>query len=286
MKVITTIKEMQTEITRQKEQGQTVGFTPTMGFLHEGHLSLLNRARRENDTVVLSIFVNPLQFGPKEDFSTYPRDFERDRALAESEKVDFIFYPSVEEMYPNEPSVKVTVQDRTDVLCGKSRPGHFDGVATVITKLFNIIMPTRAYFGKKDAQQVAVLEGLISDFNFPVELIAVDIVREEDGLAKSSRNVNLLPNERLEATALYHSLKAAKAAISEGESNPANLINMINNIITKESNGVIDYVEILSYPQLKPLKKLDSTIIIALAVKFAKVRLIDNLITQIDREDI
>jgi pantoate--beta-alanine ligase len=286
MKVITTIKEMQTEITRQKEQGQTVGFTPTMGFLHEGHLSLLNRARRENDTVVLSIFVNPLQFGPKEDFSTYPRDFERDRALAESEKVDFIFYPSVEEMYPNEPSVKVTVQDRTDVLCGKSRPGHFDGVATVITKLFNIIMPTRAYFGKKDAQQVAVLEGLISDFNFPVELIAVDIVREEDGLAKSSRNVNLLPNERLEATALYHSLKAAKAAISEGESNPANLINMINNIITKESNGVIDYVEILSYPQLKPLEKLDSTIIIALAVKFAKVRLIDNLITQIDREDI
>ncbi|MFL6554603.1 MAG: pantoate--beta-alanine ligase [Bacillus sp. (in: firmicutes)] len=286
MKVITTIKEMQTEITRQKEQGQTVGFTPTMGFLHEGHLSLLNRARRENDTVVLSIFVNPLQFGPKEDFSTYPRDFERDRALAESEKVDFIFYPSVEEMYPNEPSVKVTVQDRTDVLCGKSRPGHFDGVATVITKLFNIIMPTRAYFGKKDAQQVAVLEGLISDFNFPVELIAVDIVREEDGLAKSSRNVNLLPNERLEATALYHSLKAAKAAISEGESNPANLINMINNIITKESNGVIDYVEILSYPQLKPLEKLESTIIIALAVKFAKVRLIDNLITQIDREDI
>jgi pantoate--beta-alanine ligase len=286
MKVITTIKEMQTEITRQKEQGQTVGFTPTMGFLHEGHLSLLNRARRENDTVVLSIFVNPLQFGPKEDFSTYPRDFERDRALAESEKVDFIFYPSVEDMYPNEPSVKVTVQDRTDVLCGKSRPGHFDGVATVITKLFNIIMPTRAYFGKKDAQQVAVLEGLISDFNFPVELIAVDIVREEDGLAKSSRNVNLLPNERLEATALYHSLKAAKAAISEGESNPANLINMINNIITKESNGVIDYVEILSYPQLKPLEKLDSTIIIALAVKFAKVRLIDNLITQIDREDI
>lgn len=282
MKVITTIKEMQTEITRQKEQGQTVGFTPTMGFLHEGHLSLLNRARRENDTVVLSIFVNPLQFGPKEDFSTYPRDFERDRALAESEKVDFIFYPSVEEMYPNEPSVKVTVQDRTDVLCGKSRPGHFDGVATVITKLFNIIMPTRAYFGKKDAQQVAVLEGLISDFNFPVELIAVDIVREEDGLAKSSRNVNLLPNERLEATALYHSLKAAKAAISEGESNPANLINMINNIITKESNGVIDYVEILSYPQLKPLKKLDGTIIIAIAVKFTKVRLIDNFITNID----
>jgi pantoate--beta-alanine ligase len=283
MKVITTIKEMQKEIIQQKEQGHTIGFVPTMGFLHEGHLTLLNRARQESDILVLSIFVNPLQFGPKEDFSTYPRDFDRDCALAESEKVDILFYPSVEEMYPNEPSVKVTVQDRTDVLCGKSRPGHFDGVATVITKLFNIIMPTRAYFGKKDAQQVAVLEGLISDFNYPVELIAVDIVREKDGLAKSSRNVNLLPRERQEATVLNHSLQAAKSAISEGERTPAKLITMITDIITNESTGIIDYVEIFSYPQLKPLEKLEGTIIIALAVKFTKVRLIDNLIMQIDK---
>lgn len=283
MKIITTIKEMQKEIIQLKEQGQTIGFVPTMGFLHEGHLTLLNRARNENDILVLSIFVNPLQFGPKEDFSTYPRDFERDRALAESEKVDILFYPSVDEMYPNESSVRVTVQDRTDVLCGKSRPGHFDGVATVITKLFNIILPTKAYFGKKDAQQVAVLEGLISDFNYPVELIAVDIVREKDGLAKSSRNVNLLAHERQEATALNHSLQAAKSAISEGERTPAKLITMITDIINNESTGIIDYVEIFSYPQLKPLEKLEGTIIIALAVKFTKVRLIDNLIMEIDR---
>ncbi|MBT2701529.1 pantoate--beta-alanine ligase [Bacillus sp. ISL-40] len=282
MKVITTIMEMQAIINKHKLQEKSIGFVPTMGFLHEGHLTLLNRARQDNDIVVLSIFVNPLQFGPKEDYAEYPRDLDRDRALAESEMVDFLFHPSVEEMYPNEPSVKVNVRDRTDVLCGKSRPGHFDGVATVITKLFNIIMPTRAYFGKKDAQQVAVLEGLVSDFNIPVELIAVDIVRENDGLAKSSRNVNLLPKERQEAPVLYHSLQAAVAAINEGERNSAKLISMISEMITNESTGTIDYVQIYSYPQLKQLEKLEGTIIIALAVKFTKVRLIDNYITNID----
>ena len=282
MRVITTIKEMQELILKQKSQGKTIGFVPTMGFLHEGHLTLLNRARQENDIVVLSIFVNPLQFGPKEDYAEYPRDFERDRALAESEMVDFLFYPSVEEMYPTDLSVRVTVQERTDVLCGSSRPGHFDGVATVITKFFNIIMPTRAYFGKKDAQQVAVIEGLISDFNIPVNLVAVDIVRENDGLAKSSRNVNLLPTERKEAPVLYQSLQAAAAAIDEGERDPNKLIHLIREEIGKESSGVIDYVQIYSYPQLKPLEKLEGTIIIALAVKFTKVRLIDNFITKID----
>jgi len=282
MKVVTTIKDMQALILKQKSQGKSIGFVPTMGFLHEGHLTLLNRARKENDIVVLSIFVNPLQFGPKEDYAEYPRDFERDRALAESEMVDFLFYPSVEEMYPTSPSVKVTVQERTDVLCGSSRPGHFDGVATVITKFFNIIMPTRAYFGKKDAQQVAVIEGLISDFNIPVNLVAVDIVRENDGLAKSSRNVNLLPTERKEAPVLYQSLQAANAAIDKGERDPIKIIDMIREVIGNESSGVIDYVQIYSYPQLKPLEKLEGTIIIALAVKFTKVRLIDNIITKID----
>ena len=282
MKVVTTIKDMQALILKQKSQGKSIGFVPTMGFLHEGHLTLLNRARKENDIVVLSIFVNPLQFGPKEDYAEYPRDFERDRALAESEMVDFLFYPSVEEMYPTSPSVKVTVQERTDVLCGSSRPGHFDGVATVITKFFNIIMPTRAYFGKKDAQQVAVIEGLISDFNIPVNLVAVDIVRENDGLAKSSRNVNLLPTERKEAPVLYQSLQAANAAIDKGERDPIKIIDMIREVIGNESSCVIDYVQIYSYPQLKPLEKLEGTIIIALAVKFTKVRLIDNIITKID----
>lgn len=278
MKVITTIKDMQAEILNQKSLGKTVGFVPTMGFLHEGHLTLIKQARKENEVVVVSIFVNPLQFGPKEDFSTYPRDFERDRALAEGELVDYIFYPSVEEMYPQSLSVRVVVQERTDVLCGKTRPGHFDGVATVLTKLFTIVMPTRAYFGIKDAQQVAVVEGLIADFNFPIELIPVDIVREDDGLAKSSRNVNLLPDERKQATVLNKSLLAAKKAITEGERNPVKLINEISEMITSESKGQIDYVEIYSYPQLKPLEKIEGTIIIALAVKFSKVRLIDNSI--------
>ncbi|MDQ0197536.1 pantoate--beta-alanine ligase [Neobacillus ginsengisoli] len=281
MKVITTIKDMQVEINKQKSQSKSIGFVPTMGFLHDGHLTLLNRARQENDIVVLSIFVNPLQFGPTEDYSTYPRDFERDRALAECEKVDFLFYPSVEEMYPHPSSVKVFVEDRTDVLCGKSRPGHFDGVATVITKFFNIILPTKAYFGKKDAQQVAVIEGLITDFNFPIELIPVDIVREEDGLAKSSRNVYLSPEDRKQAIVLNKSLIAAKTAIADGERNCTNLISLISKMITYGTNGIVDYVEILTYPQLKPLENLEGTIIIALAVKFTKVRLIDNIILEI-----
>ncbi|MED4226837.1 pantoate--beta-alanine ligase [Neobacillus cucumis] len=282
MKVITTIQDMQNEIMKHKALGESIGFVPTMGFLHEGHLTLISKAREENNIVVLSIFVNPLQFGPKEDYSTYPRDFDRDRALAEAEKVDYLFYPSVEEMYPHESSVKVVVQERTDVLCGKSRPGHFDGVATVITKLFHIVMPTRAYFGKKDAQQVSVIDGLISDFNFPIQLVPVDIVREEDGLAKSSRNVNLLPEERQQAPILFRSLQKAKKAIIEGERNPNTLVNMIKEAISSESDGEIDYVEILSYPQLKVLEKLDSSIIIAIAVKFSRVRLIDNIIFQID----
>ncbi|MBM7654895.1 pantoate--beta-alanine ligase [Neobacillus cucumis] len=282
MKVITTIQDMQNEIMKHKTLGESIGFVPTMGFLHEGHLTLISKAREENNIVVLSIFVNPLQFGPKEDYSTYPRDFDRDRALAEAEKVDYLFYPSVEEMYPHESSVKVVVQERTDVLCGKSRPGHFDGVATVITKLFHIVMPTRAYFGKKDAQQVAVIDGLISDFNFLIQLVPVDIVREEDGLAKSSRNVNLLPEERQQAPILFRSLQKAKKAIIDGERNPNKLVNMIKEAISSESDGEIDYVEILSYPQLKVLEKLDGSIIIAIAVKFSRVRLIDNIIFQID----
>jgi pantoate--beta-alanine ligase len=281
MKVITTIKEMQAEIMKHKSLSKSIGFVPTMGYLHDGHLALLKKARIENDIVAMSIFVNPLQFGPNEHFSTYPRDFERDRALAECEEVDYLFYPSVEEMYPHSSSVKVIVQERTNVLCGSSRPGHFDGVATVLTKLFNITQPTRAYFGKKDAQQVAVVDGLISDFHFPIELVPVDIVREKDGLAKSSRNVFLTPEERIQATVLFKGLGNAKKAITEGEHDPKRLISQISELITTESNGQIDYVEILSYPYLKPLDELNGTVIIALAVKFSNVRLIDNFILEI-----
>ncbi|WP_045517304.1 pantoate--beta-alanine ligase [Neobacillus niacini] len=284
MRVITTIQEMQTEIIKLKSQSKSIGFVPTMGFLHEGHLTLLKRARLDNDIVVLSIFVNPLQFGPTEDFATYPRDFAKDQSLAECEGADFLFYPSVEEMYPHSSSVSVVVNERTDVLCGKSRPGHFDGVATVLTKLFNTVMPTRAYFGKKDAQQVAVVAGLITDFNFPIELIPVDIVREEDGLAKSSRNVNLLPEERRQAVVLYKSLTTAKETIEGGERNPQTIKNLVSNMIRSETNGLIDYVEIYSYPQLKALENIDGPCIIALAVKFSKVRLIDNIILEVSKE--
>ncbi|MEC1521467.1 pantoate--beta-alanine ligase [Neobacillus niacini] len=284
MRVITTIQDMQTEILKLKSQSKSIGFVPTMGFLHEGHLTLLKRAREDNEIVVLSIFVNPLQFGPTEDYSTYPRDFERDQSLAECEGVDYLFYPSAKEMYPHSSSVSVIVQERTDVLCGKSRPGHFNGVATVLTKLFNIVLPTRAYFGKKDAQQVAVVEGLITDFNFPIELIPVDIVREEDGLAKSSRNVNLLPDERRQAVVLFKSLTTAKETIEGGERNPRAIKDVISNLIGSESNGEIDYVEIYSYPQLKALDYLEGTCILAIAVKFSKVRLIDNIILEVSHE--
>ena len=284
MRVITTIEEMQNTILLAKKEGHSIGYVPTMGFLHEGHLTLMEKAREENDIVVISIFVNPLQFGPTEDLSSYPRDFARDKELAQQKKVDYIFYPSVEEMYPRPTSVTVAVNDRTDVLCGKSRPGHFDGVATVLTKLFHIIQPERAYFGTKDAQQVAVVEGLVNDFHFPIEIIPVETVREKDGLAKSSRNVNLLPEEREQAPFLYQSLVNAKEIILEGERDPKKVIALIEEMITENTNGSIDYIEVYSYPMLKEVTELKRKIIIAMAVKFSKARLIDNIILEINEK--
>lgn len=279
MKVITTIRELQQVIQRTKKQQNTIGFVPTMGFLHEGHCALLKQARNENDIVVLSIFVNPLQFGPTEDLDRYPRDFDQDQKVAEKIGVDYLFHPSVSEMYPYEPSVTLTVNKRTDVLCGASRPGHFDGVATVLTKLFHIVQPDKVYFGKKDAQQVAVVHGLVTDFNFPLEIITVDTVREEDGLAKSSRNVYLTAQERVQAPILYQSLQKAVEMIHDGETVPDRLISSIEDMIRTETSGEIDYVSILSYPQLEKVEQItENDIIIAIAVKFSKARLIDNII--------
>ncbi|WP_059170936.1 pantoate--beta-alanine ligase [Bacillus sp. FJAT-27445] len=278
MKLVEGIKELREELSAHKRNGQSIGFVPTMGYLHEGHLALIQKARKENDVVVVSIFVNPLQFGPNEDFDSYPRDLGHDRRLAEQAGADYIFTPSVSEMYPAAPSVKITVQDRTDVLCGKSRPGHFDGVATVLSKLFNIVMPDRAYFGQKDAQQVAVVEGLIRDLNIPVKLVAVETVREEDGLAKSSRNVFLTPEERKEASSLYLSLRSARAAIESGKRNPGAIIENMKSIIENQTSGKIDYIELYSYPELKPIETLEGQFIIALAVRFSGARLIDNMI--------
>ncbi|HHW35914.1 MAG TPA: pantoate--beta-alanine ligase [Bacillales bacterium] len=277
MQVIHSIKEMQ-QITKElRKAGNSIGYVPTMGFLHEGHLTLINEAKSNNDKVVISIFVNPLQFGPNEDFDAYPRDIERDENLARNAGVDYIFYPEVGEMYPVDLSTKINVTKRINVLCGKSREGHFDGVATVLMKLFNIMMPDRAYFGLKDAQQVAVVDGVIKDYNIPVELVPVRTVREEDGLAKSSRNVYLTEQERREAPELYKSLQKASQTIFDGEKDLDKVKTAVINAIQEKTSGIIDYVEIYSYPELEEIKEPKGKIIIALAVKFPKARLIDNI---------
>lgn len=285
MKVITTIKDMQQEMKKEKQLGRSIGFVPTMGYLHEGHATLLGAARTENKVVVLSIFVNPTQFGPNEDFDTYPRDFERDERVAKEANVDYLFYPSVEEMYKSSRSVAITVTDRVDVLCGQKRPGHFDGVATVLTKLFHIVTPDRAYFGKKDAQQVAMVDGLIEDFNFPVELRAVDTVREADGLAKSSRNVYLTDKEREEAPVLFKSLQSALQLLESGEKQVEILKETIRKEIEQYTSGKVDYIEVYTYPELKTIKQTAGKIIIALAVQFSKARLIDNVIVDVQGDN-
>ncbi|MFR9708773.1 pantoate--beta-alanine ligase [Paenibacillus sp. MB22_1] len=264
-----------------------VALVPTMGYLHEGHASLLRKARAENDLVVLSIFVNPIQFGPNEDFERYPRDPEKDRALAEREGVDFVFLPTVEEMYPEPTRTHIKVDGLTDVLCGASRPGHFDGVTTVVGKLFHIVQPDRAYFGQKDAQQVAVITRMVEDLNFDVEVIPCPIVREADGLALSSRNVYLSPEERQAALVLSRSLEDARAK-AEGQTpvTAGELRAEIRDTISAEPLANIDYVEISDFPELSPLADdecVDAAgrqkgVLIAVAVKFGTTRLIDNVI--------
>jgi pantoate--beta-alanine ligase len=277
MLIVRTIAEINELVTEKKRQGKTVGFVPTMGYLHEGHLSLMETARRTADFIVISIFVNPLQFGPNEDFECYPRDFARDEALAMSANVDVIFYPDLKEIYPDQLTCAVHVQKGADVLCGKSRPGHFDGVATVILKLFNIIQPTNAYFGLKDAQQVAVIENMVADFNLPVQIIKCPTLREKDGLARSSRNKFLSKEEREMATEIYTSLSEAICSIKAGETNPEKLKQEISARLRLRTNGTIDYVEILAYPSLKPVVLLQEEVIIAIALKFSNTRLIDNV---------
>ncbi|MCA1030486.1 pantoate--beta-alanine ligase [Bacillus timonensis] len=277
MNIVQSVEEMQQIMQDLRGKGKSIGFVPTMGFLHEGHLQLLRNCKAENEISVLSIFVNPLQFGPNEDFDSYPRDIERDEALARNAGVDILFYPSKDEMYKNNMSTRITVVDRVDVLCGEKRKGHFDGVATVLIKLFNIVTPHKAYFGMKDAQQVAVVDGLIKDFNIPVELVPVETIREEDGLAKSSRNVYLSNLERKEAPHLYQSLMCGKQAIEDGERSVGIIKQAVSKHILEHTSGKIDYVEVLSYPELEQINEIQEKVIIALAVKFTKARLIDNI---------
>lgn len=277
MRLVQTINEMKRLSKEAIDKGKTIGFVPTMGYLHEGHLSLVKKAREDNDIVVVSIFVNPTQFGPNEDFNRYPRDLERDLRLLEPLNVDYVFYPSVEEMYPKNYSVYVDEVELSKYLCGAKRPRHFRGVCTVVTKLFNIVKPTRAYFGQKDAQQFRILRRMVQNLNMDIEMIEMPIVRESDGLAMSSRNVYLNEEERKEATRLHKSLLKAKELIESGERDVSKIKNLMLEILNHPLLK-IDYVEIVDEETLKPIEKIEGKVIIALAVFVGKARLIDNMI--------
>ena len=278
MRVIRSIQEMMQASREFRDQKQQIGFVATMGFLHDGHLQLMRSAKKDNDVVVASIFVNPLQFGPNEDFEQYPRDEDADIVKAEEVGVDILFIPTAEEMYPAPMMIQMGINKRTNVLCGRSRPGHFDGVLTVLTKLFHMIDPQKVYFGLKDAQQVAVVDALIQDLNFPIELIGMPTVREEDGLAKSSRNVNLTKQEREEAIWIYQSLQRGGQLVRDGVKDPQKIISEVKHWLEGKVSGRIDYVELLSYPTLETVTTIDQPVILATAVYFNKARLIDNIL--------
>lgn len=284
MRVIHKIDVLKQYVREMKASGQSIGLVPTMGYLHEGHLTLARQARDENDVVIMSIFVNPTQFGPNEDFESYPRDLERDKKLAETVPVDVIFAPSVEEMYPTDGGIKLVAGRQASILCGASRPGHFDGVIQVVTKLFHLAEPTRAYFGQKDAQQVAIVETLVRDFNFPLEIRKVPIVREEDGLAKSSRNVYLTEEDRKQAPEIYKALQKAKAQFEETR-NVEEAIQVAKEHVLANTNGKIDYIEMLSYPDLTPVTEKTANFLLAAAVYIGKPRLIDNIIFELEGEN-
>ncbi len=278
VKVINTVKDMQSVADKLRKEGKSIGFVPTMGFLHEGHLSLVRCARANNDVVIVSVYVNPTQFGPSEDYKEYPRDLERDLLLLRKEEVDYVFVPSDEEMYPERSLTVVHVNELTEGLCGAKRPGHFDGVCLVVSKLFNIVKPHRAYFGKKDYQQYRVIERMVKDLNFDVEIVPCPIVREEDGLAMSSRNIYLSEKERRDATCLYKSLKLAIQLIENGERNVKKIKESMEKFIRSfESVRKIDYIEIVDKYTLKPVQEIRGRELIALAVYVGKARLIDNM---------
>ncbi|MEB6213675.1 MULTISPECIES: pantoate--beta-alanine ligase [Mammaliicoccus] len=276
--VVERIKDMNSIVSQFKSQGKTIGLVPTMGALHDGHLKMIKQSIEENDITAVSIFVNPLQFGPNEDFDDYPRPFESDLEKLKQIGVDYVFHPTVEEMYPGELEMTITVGRLAQVLEGKKRPGHFDGVVTVVNKLFNIIQPTRAYFGRKDAQQLAIIEKMVEDFNHSVQIVPIDIVREADGLAKSSRNIYLTDEERKEAVHLSKSLALAKKKYDEGERNSDVLIQAITQYLESNVSGDIVEVAIYSYPELEEQHTIEGQIFISLAVKFSQARLIDNII--------
>ncbi|AGB19872.1 pantoate--beta-alanine ligase [Thermoanaerobacterium thermosaccharolyticum] len=282
MIVVEKISDVREAIKAQKAQGKTIGLVPTMGYLHEGHLSLIKKAKENSDFVCASIFVNPIQFGPNEDYNKYPRDIERDIKLLEENGCDLVFTPSVEEMYPNERLTTVSVIKITNKLCGAYRPGHFDGVCTVVTKLFNIFTPDIAVFGQKDAQQVAVIKKMVEDLNVPVKIIASPIVRDKDGLALSSRNVYLNDDERHAALILNKSLKEAEKILESGERNAEKVINTVRNILESEPLCKIQYVSCVHPDTLEDLTAINDKALIAIACYIGNTRLIDNLLWSVD----
>ncbi|MEE1155227.1 MAG: pantoate--beta-alanine ligase [Acutalibacteraceae bacterium] len=284
MKIVNTIAELREIVKGWKKDGLTVGLVPTMGYLHEGHASLIKRASQENDRVVVSDFVNPIQFGPKEDLASYPRDIDRDAQVCEESGADVIFHPTAEEMYCPDFSTFVDITGPSNELCGKSRPTHFKGVCTVVSKLFLIVAPHKAYFGQKDAQQLAVIKRMVRDLNFDIEIIGCPIIREDDGLAKSSRNTYLSPQERQSATILNKALTAGKQLVLNGETNTAKVIEEITNIINSEPLAKIDYVQVVSFPDIKIIEEIKGDILTAIAVYIGTTRLIDNFIIENGKE--
>ena len=278
MIVVKKIAEITAAVKEMKAKGLTIGFVPTMGFLHEGHLSLVKECRRSAAVVVASIFVNPLQFGPKEDFRQYPRDLEKDARLLEREKVDYLFAPDDLEMYPEGYKTTVEVRDLEDRLCGRSRPGHFKGVATVVLKLFNIIQPDMAFFGQKDAQQALILQKMVQDLDLDVKIRIMPIIREQDGLAMSSRNIYLSEKERRAAPILAESLKEARLMFEAGERRPAEIIGRMRDLIMREPLATLDYVEIVDLDELNPAAAIGGDVLVAVAVYIGRTRLIDNII--------
>lgn len=278
MKVVKTIQEVRDQVSIWRKEGFSIGFVPTMGYLHEGHQSLIRKSAEQNDRTVVSVFVNPIQFGPNEDLEAYPRDLERDKAAVEEAGGDLIFNPEPSEMYPDHFTSFIDTTETTELLCGAVRPIHFRGVCTVVGKLFNIVLPDRAYFGQKDAQQLATIRRFVRDLNFPVEVIACPIVRESDGLAKSSRNTYLNPAERQAAVILSKSLNLGREAIEQGERDAKKVIAVITASLQSEPLARIDYVEVVDFENIQRVERIAGETLVAIAVYIGKTRLIDNFV--------
>ncbi len=280
MKIVETIQEVRNQVKEWRKQGISVGLVPTMGYLHEGHKSLIDRAVAENDKVVVSVFVNPMQFGPKEDLASYPRDLERDAAICGEAGAALVFHPQPEEMYHKGFSSFVDMDTLTGGLCGKTRPIHFRGVCTVVSKLFHIVMPDKAYFGQKDAQQLAVIRHMVDDLDFGIEIVGCPIIREEDGLAKSSRNTYLNKEEREAALVLNQSLTEGKALMDAGETDAGKIRQAIVEKLESEPLAKIDYVEVVDWNTLEPVENAEGPVLVAIAAYIGKTRLIDNFIRE------